>query len=352
MTFGTFVLRSLAALSFLCGALVICRAPALADCSPSLAAGSIFFVTDREPLDDNQLFSGERGYDSNRKAIITMGTISAPPSKANETRCSSRAAFFKALGGSFPAGKPRQVLIFIHGYYTAFNDAVDTAATVAKGLHFPGPVIMYSWPSKKTSVLTYVNDETNAMWAMTHYNDFLLALNKAFPKMPISFAAHSLGGRFATDGAALLRQIACSNCFGRAVLFAPDVDSGTLLSELDSSGLCDGRPKEHPTASAPVLLYVSNNDRALRQSQKVHGHQRAGQAGSELILCSGVDTVDVSYISDSHGYLRDEPVLHDAAEAFAGVPPTSERRGLKQVSREGGIYYELVPPSPSPSPSP
>jgi uncharacterized protein YsxB (DUF464 family) len=32
-------------------------------------------------------------------------------------------------------------------------------------------------------------------------------------------------------------------------------------------------------------------------SQKLHGHQRAGQAGNELILCNGVNTIDVSRIS-------------------------------------------------------
>jgi uncharacterized protein YsxB (DUF464 family) len=42
---------------------------------------------------------------------------------------------------------------------------------------------------------------------------------------------------------------------------------------------------------------VSNRDTALQASQKLHGHQRAGQAGSELILCNGVNTIDVSRIS-------------------------------------------------------
>jgi hypothetical protein len=64
-------------------------------------------------------------------------------------------------------------------------------------------------------------------------------------------------------------------------------------------------------------------------------------------LCDGVDTVDVSYLKSGgdvgHGYVTDPRVLQDAAAAFAGVPPTSPRRGLKQVSRTGGIYYELLP---------
>ena len=330
-----------AAFVFAVALVAVAQGIARADCDSKVAPGSVFYVTDREPLDDDQLFSGERGLDANRKAIVSMGVLAPPPDKSNQTPCSSQAALFKAVQSQFDPKKPRQVLIYIHGYYTSFVQAVEDAMSVQKTLRFPGPVIVYSWPSKKTSQLAYMNDETNAGWSMIHFNNFLSALNKAFPRMPMSFAAHSLGSRFATDGISLLRHLGCGNCFGRAVLFAPDVDTGTLITELDSSDLCSGKPAERPIASAPVLLYVSNNDKALRQSQRVHGHQRAGQAGSELILCNGVDTVDVSYFSGSHGYMQDLPVLEDTAAAFAGVPPTSNKRQLKQVSRPGGVYYEL-----------
>jgi esterase/lipase superfamily enzyme len=324
-------------------------APAQAECVSK--PGSIFFVTDREPLDDNQLFSGEWGTDANHHPVITTGVISAPVDKANESRCSSKQALIKAIGSQFVKNRPRQVLIYVHGYYTTFVTAVETALALQKGLQFPGPVIVYSWPSRKTSVLAYGTDEDNAEWSMPHFTSFLGNINKAFPGMPVSLAGYSLGSRFVTDGMAFFRRESCSNCFGRAVLFAPDVFTADLRSALAASNLCSGKPLTNPVASAPVLLYVSNNDRALRQSEKFHGNQRAGQAGGDLILCNGVDTVDVSYLKSGgksgHGYLVDPRVLQDAAAAFAGVPPTSPRRGLKQVSRTGGLYYELLP-SPCP----
>jgi esterase/lipase superfamily enzyme len=320
-------------------------APARAECVAS--AGSIFFVTDREPLNDNQLFSGEWGTDANNNPVITAGVISAPVNKSNESRCSSQQALIKAVKSQFVPKRPRQVLVYIHGYYTSFVTAIETAIALQKGLRFPGPVIVYSWPSRKTSALAYKTDEANARWSMPHFTTFLGNINKAFPGMPVSLAGYSLGSRFVTEGIAFYRRDGCSNCFGRAVLFAPDVSSGDLRSALTSSSLCSGEPLRNPIASAPVLLYVSNNDRALRQSQKVHRNQRAGQAGGDLILCNGVDTVDVSYLKSGgnagHGYLLDPRVLRDAAAAFAGVPPTSPTRGLKQVSRTGGIYYELPP---------
>ncbi|HEY2473774.1 MAG TPA: alpha/beta hydrolase, partial [Candidatus Cybelea sp.] len=176
---------------------------------------------------------------------------------------------------------------------------------------------------------------------------FLGNINKTFPGMPVSLAGYSLGSRFVTEGIAFYRRAGCNNCFARAVLFAPDVFTADLRNALTSSNLCSGKPLPNPSASAPVLLYVSNNDRALRQSEKFHSNQRAGQAGGDLILCSGVDTVDVSYLKaggkSGHGYLLDARVLKDANAAFSGVSPTSPKRGLKQVSRTTGVYYELLP---------
>ncbi|HKE36737.1 MAG TPA: alpha/beta hydrolase, partial [Candidatus Baltobacteraceae bacterium] len=272
------------------------------------------------------------------------GVISAPVNKSNETLC-SRQAFINAVRSRFVKNRPRQVLVYVHGYYTSFVTAVETAMELQHGLQFPGPVIVYSWPARKTSVLAYKTDEANARWSMPHFITFLGNINKAFPGMPVSLAGYSLGSRFVTDGIAFYRRAGCSNCFGRAVLYAPDVSTADLRTALTSSNLCSGKPLQNPMASAPVLLYVSNDDRALRQSERVHGNQRAGQAGGDLILCNGVDTVDVSYLNSGgkggHGYITDPRVLRDTASAFAGVPPT--RRGLKQVSRDGGIYYEMMP---------
>jgi esterase/lipase superfamily enzyme len=327
------------------GLTLFLRAPAQAECIAS--PGSIFFVTDREPLDDNQLFSGEWGTDANHNPVITTGVISAPVDKATEARCSTKQALINAISSQFVPKVPRQVLVYVHGYYTSFVTAVETALALKKGLQFPGPVIVYSWPSRKTSALAYRTDEDNAKWSVPHFTNLLGNINMAFPGVPVSLAGYSLGSRFVTDGIAFFRRESCNNCFGRAVLFAPDVFTADLRSALTASNLCSGKPLTNPIASAPVLLYVSNNDRALRQSEKFHRNQRAGQAGGDLILCNGVDTVDVSYLKSGgksgHGYLVDPRVLQDAAAAFAGVPPTSPRRGLKQVSRTGGIYYELLP---------
>ena len=218
--------------------------PSRADCDAGAISSSVLFETDRRPLPDDELFSGERGVDSRRHAIVTTGVLSSPVARRTETLCSSREAFLSAIRQRFDAKRGRQVLIYIHGYDNSFDSAAENALTLQAALHFPGPVIVYSWPAKVTSALTYVNDESNAEWSMSHFADLLDLLKTEFPRMPISFAGHSLGSRFVTNGIRLLRFSKCANCFGRAALFAADVDSDTLYGELHSMGACDAPPLE------------------------------------------------------------------------------------------------------------
>ena len=319
-------------------------AHAAAACTPNANGSSVFFVTDREPLPDAPRFSGERGIDDKLAATGTAGIL-APAAGGIEQRCGAPAAILDALKPGFNEKRGRQLLIYVHGYYTSFLEAAADARAVAAGLDFPGPVILYSWPSKVTSRLAYMTDETNAEWSLPHFIDLLAALQAKYPGIRVSFATHSLGSRFAMNGLRSIRQSSCPTCFGRAVFFAPDVDSATLHAELVASKLCSGAPLLHPVTSAPITIYVSNKDLALRGSQNVHGHQRAGQAGTELILCSGVDTIDVSYRKSDdragHSYQTEAPFLADAAAAEAGYPSTSPVRGLKPADRAGGRYYEL-----------
>ncbi len=329
--------------------MALARTAALADCDDAVAPGTVFFVTDREPLPGAPFFSGERGKTAARETIVTYGVTGAPVTETNLHICSTRAAFFNAIRKRFPAASPRRAMIYIHGYYRTFTQAAETAALLQKSLAFPGPVIFYSWPSKVTSRLTYVNDESNSRWALSHFVDFLSQFEGAFSGTTISFVSHSMGGRFASAGFEFMRHSVCPKCVGRSIFYAPDEDSDTLYGEFERSGLCSTQPvaKAAAGSAALVTLYVSNRDTALRDSQELHGHQRAGEAGSEIILCNGVDTIDVSYVkggdSAGHTYQVYPEVLADSRQAFAGVSPGSPLRKLTPAQRPNGAYYELRP---------
>jgi esterase/lipase superfamily enzyme len=339
---------SMIASFFVLTMLAIMRGTALADCDGPAAPGSILFITDRMPVATEVLFTGERGKTPDRRPIISYGTLaSASDGTLRVQRCSTPDAFYDAMRARFPNLQALRTLIYVHGYYRTFRDAARTTLTLQHAIHFPGPVILWSWPSKVTSRLGYVNDESNANWSIPHYLDLLGRLQRTFPAMSLSLASHSMGARFETAGLQFIRHSPCPACLGRSVYFAPDIDSDTLLDELVASRACAGRPYPSPIAAAPFTLYISNRDVALRDSQELHGHQRAGEAGNEIILCSGVDTIDVSYVHGSdpagHTYHVYPDVTADAAAAFAGISPDSPKRRLKQAHRPTGVYYELQP---------
>ena len=331
--------------AFLC--IVRLGAAAEARCAEAVTPSSVLFVTDREPVDGTPLFGGERGISPDRSPIISYGVIAEPVSRKTLVTCDSPNDFLAAMRRQFDP-KSQQALLYVHGYFTSFTAASEAALTLRNGLGFPGPIIVWSWPSKYTSRLTYLNDIGNADWSFSHFTDLLAQMQRQYSKIVVSFATHSLGARFAQGGIRFIRHSPCRECFGHAVLFAPDLDGHALFSELTGLELCPGKPHERPTSSAPVTLYASNRDLALRLSQQLSGHQRAGQAGNELILCPGVDTIDVSRFNGSdrggHNYHLDEPVIHDAAAAFSGIPPTDPSRKLQIHHREGDQYYELHNP--------
>ena len=325
----------------------LARAQAQADCDGAVRPGSILYATDRQPLADAQLFSGERGKTAARQPILSYGVVSLPVDRAHLQPCSSQAAFMRAAGKRFASAHVRRALVYVHGYYRTFVASADAAIRVQARVKFQGPVVLYSWPSKVTSRFAYVNDETNATWAVPHFVDLLARLERSYPKLPISFVSHSMGARLSAAGMQFVRQSVCTQCLGRSAFFAPDVDSDTLRDEFAVSGLCASAPVAAPASAALVALYVSNRDVALRTSQQLHGHQRAGQAGNELILCSGVDTIDVGGISGAdragHTYHVYPQILKDTAAAFAGTVPAYPGRKLKRASRPGGSYFELEP---------
>jgi esterase/lipase superfamily enzyme len=339
-------LRLLCAPAFSALLALLGSAGARADCAAHAGPARIFFETDREPASDGQLFTGERGT-LGRLPLVSTGVLADPPTPANMFPCSSQANLIEALKTQFDPKRGRSLLIYIHGYYTSFKSAAEDALKLRKALSFTGPMLLYSWPSKVTSRLTYSNDESNAQWSLAHWRDLVADLLAAYPGMPITFVSHSMGSRFAADGMSLVRHFGCAKCVGPSIFFAPDADSDALYGEFARLGWCNGPPNPTPVAAAPITLYVSNRDKALATSQKIHGHQRAGQAASEMIVCNGTDTIDVSYhdISDraGHSYQIDPGVLSDARQALAGAPPTSALRKLKAAKRPDGVYYELRP---------
>src|SRR5204862_521631 len=73
--------------------------------------------------------------------------------------------------------------------------------------------------------------------------------------------------------------------FSALILAAPDVNR---------VGCLQGAAQILPKVGRRVTLYSSSADKALQASKTFHQFPRAGDVGSEPVVCEGIDTIDAS----------------------------------------------------------
>lgn len=232
------------------------------------------------------------------------------------------------------------VLLFIHGYNVSFADAARRAAQFAYDLEFQGLPVLYSWPSEG-STLKYSVDEDNALWTVDHFETVLTRLLTELEATCVHAVAHSMGNRVLTEG---LRRVdttalpAGSASLREVVFAAPDVNADTFRTFVQ---------KFHGRAER-LTLYVSDADKALDASQKVHKYPRAGDAGDGVLLAAGMETIDASAVDRSflgHSYFCDNRViLQDMfALIMKGEGAGQPRYGLQARQVAEGTYWVLKP---------
>lgn len=233
------------------------------------------------------------------------------------------------------------ILVFVHGYNSSFPDAARRAAQLAFDLKFGGSTVLFSWPSR-AATLEYTVDEQAAEWSVPDMKDVLAALATAAPSTPIYVIAHSMGNRVFTRGfkALLADDPAKRLSFKQLVLAAPDIDADVFKREIAPSILGKG-PR--------VTLYASSNDKALAASRGVHGgYLRLGESGKDIVVLSGLDTVDASGVSTEflgHSYYGDSnTVMADLKYVIRkSLPPEQrERFALERVRNAAiGLYWRF-----------
>lgn len=126
--------------------------------------------------------------------------------------------------GAFDKGG---VLLFVHGYNNSFAEAAQRAGQLAYGLAFPGPTVLFSWPSNGEFV-AYTRDEQKALTAWRQMADVLDQLTRLGPGVPVYVVAHSMGNRVLTQGLAelLRRRPGADRAFRQVVLAWPDQRNG------------------------------------------------------------------------------------------------------------------------------
>jgi esterase/lipase superfamily enzyme len=231
-----------------------------------------------------------------------------------------------------------ELLVYVHGYNTSFEDAALRAAQLAVDLQMTGPPVFFSWPSHANAA-RYTFDETNALASDTYLREFLETLVRQCGAKKIHLLAHSMGNIVLTDALRELTRDLSSEeraIVHEVVLAAPDIDRRVFLREIAPAIA----PNHH------VTLYVSAKDVALGTSRRFHDHQRAGDARPQITLFEGIDTIDASFVDTSklgHSYYSEQvPVLFDLLQLFKNGYPPAERPSLEKLNDGGRSYWKLV----------
>lgn len=276
---------------------------------PGAVPVDLFIATSREGADDPRvLFTGERG----RAVSFARVTVWVPPERnAGEVNRAtslppdprrhfvvldpvaydSGAGFVRAVDAQvMEGGRPRPVLVFVHGFNTDLPSAIVRTAQFVHDSGFTGVPVLFSWPSRGQA-LSYVYDVNSVL----HSRDALVetaALLGSTRARSFDILAHSLGNLLVVEG---LRQIALTGGtnrrgrIGNVMLASPDVDLDLFESQLEMI----------PLERERIYVMVASTDRALALSRRLAGGvSRAGNADPEALAALGVTVVDISAVRD------------------------------------------------------
>lgn len=239
----------------------------------------------------------------------------------------------------FPKKDIGNIVIYIHGYNTDFEKSCRRSALFQRALGLNNRLLFFSWPAEG-NMLKYTWDEADLEWSVTYIAQFIEEVVKRAGNKKVDVVAHSLGARGAMQALARLTyNKPKSAILNELVLIAPDIDTDVFRQELPAIKNAVNR----------VTVYVSKNDKALKLSQEVHGYPRLGEAGDNLKVFAGVETIDISELNSrrvsGHLYhLFNPEVIEDLTQLLHTGEAASLRPLLKTVSHDDLPYWQMVSP--------
>lgn len=252
------------------------------------------------------------------------------------------ALFVQKMNEAIDKNPKRDALLFIHGYNTTFAEAARRTAQIAWDVPFKGISGFFSWPSAG-ELLGYPHDEANAEWSCSHLETFIekLLVNTGLEELHI--IAHSMGNKILAFS---LKNIALKPALSeklkiihQIVLGAPDIDKGVFEKDILPVLIAKN-------VGTRKTLYASDEDKALKASEKFRlGLPRLGQAGDELFVSTGIDTIDATNVDTGflgHAYMFDtKEVLTDLFSVLENES-SPENRPLKKRKLKS-MFYWLFP---------
>jgi esterase/lipase superfamily enzyme len=157
----------------------------------------------------------------------------------------------------------------------------------------------------------------------------------------VHLIAHSMGNRALSNALNLVaaHHVEPQAHFREVILTAPDIDADTFK----------GLAQSIESTADRVTLYASANDKALLLSKRINGdYRRAGDATEDVVIVTGMDTVDVSALETDflgHSYYGDHTsVLSDIFTLLTDGTGPEHRFGLRKVPVGPSYYWRFSPP--------
>jgi esterase/lipase superfamily enzyme len=189
--------------------------------------------------------------------------------------------FLREIQNRVAAGGPEsdQVLVFVHGYNTKYEEAVYRFAQIVHDSGFTGSAVLFAWPSRGNTAL-YLADRDASTYSRDYFETTLRDIAGIKGVREINVLAHSMGNWLTVE---VLRQAKLkgradfNGKLGDVILASPDIDNDVFRSQLDVIG----------RLKRPMTVYVSGDDDALKASAALAGGSaRAGQVTSEGLRLS------------------------------------------------------------------
>ena len=247
-------------------------------------------------------------------------------------------------------GVNRDVLVFIHGFNTPFDEARDRTAQIVADSRFGGVAVLFTWPTKH-ELFGYVSDKDNA----TASRDALQSLLQEISATPgvgkVHVLAHSMGGWLAMEAlrqAAIAGERDLSGHLGEVMLASPDIDMDVFAGQMARL-----RP-------ANVTVLATANDRALSLSSALaQSRQRVGAINPskpedrERLEALGAKVYDLTSFSDGfidHGAYADAPDVLHAIGAQMAAPREQDVNTMSSIDASGYVDPS-APPAAVPTPA-
>ncbi len=244
-------------------------------------------------------------------------------------------------------GVNRDVLVFVHGFNTSFDEARLRATQIAADAHFGGVMVLFTWPSK-SDVFGYVSDKDSATASRDALQELLHDLGQAPGVGKVHVLAHSMGGWLSMEAlraSAIAGDRTLSGHLGDVILASPDIDMTVFASQMARI-----RP-------ANVTVFATPNDRALSLSSFIaSSRQRVGAIDASKpedraeIAALGAKAVDISAYSGADRFIN-HTVFANSPEVIGeiGSQITAPRaEDAAAVSSIDASRYQDPNPAPAP----